>query len=184
MAVAGGPLVQRVSSAITPSRPGPLGPTKATRSLRSGKVSEMSDPSRLVQAQGRHLAGLAMVKWAPTSSVRGERPSAERFEHGLALGFLSTIKRNERLSARKFNCFAPEHSGGGLGNYETTARPTETMGNALFVADPRVAASIERVASKAAALLAARLDTIGSYLPALCPGQFFAPVPVLATATP
>ncbi len=69
-------------------------------------------------------------------SVRGERPSAERFEHGLALAFISTIKRNGRLSARKFNYFASEHLGGGLGNTETTARPTETTENALSVAVP------------------------------------------------
>jgi len=116
-------------------------------------------------------------------SVRGEKPSAERFEHGLALGFISTIKRNGRLSARKFNYFASEHLGGGLGNYDSTARPTETTENALSVADPRVADFIERVASEVAAVLAARLGKIGSHLPARCPGQVFAPVPVLATAT-
>jgi len=39
MSVAGGSRVQHVSSATTPSRPGPLGRTKATRFFRSGKVS-------------------------------------------------------------------------------------------------------------------------------------------------
>jgi len=51
------------------------------------------------------------------------------------------------------------------------------------VADPRVADFIERVASEVAAVQAARLDKIESHLPARCPGQVFAPVLVLATAT-
>ncbi len=49
-------------------------------------------------------------------------------------------------------------------------------GKRPFRGRPPVAAFIEQVASKVAAVLAARLGKIGSHLPALCPGQVFVAV--------
>jgi len=194
---------RRIVRARTGSRwPSPMGPKSSMlprrpRHRRRGRWAgrrrrDFFDPAK--SRDGRPVAAppnsREALGWlgggqhgADFLSVRGERPSAERFEHGLALAFISIIKRNGRLIARKFNYFASEHLGGGLGNYDTTARPTETTENALSVAVPLSPPSSSRWPRKVAAVLATRLDKIGSHLPALCPGQVFAPVPVLATAT-